>query len=174
MPGFRPVLAALLLSRHPPVQALESLLCLAVVTRVLHAVPIGVRVEGQEADIDPHLCARWLMHHDTRSLYPELTIIAIGPPHNPHPFDVLLREGGDLLFRVPNETESPDTAAIGEGDVSPIGLELPPGLLVLDRAVVMLEPGIALLARLVLFALLIRIVRWRTRPDPHWLAGLAS
>jgi len=51
-PGFLPVATLLLLAREVTVQALEFLLCLAIVTRVLHRVPFGVGVVGFQAHIN--------------------------------------------------------------------------------------------------------------------------
>ena len=56
---------------------------------------------------------------------------------------------------VADEPHPPNATAIGEGEVAPVWLELPSRRLVLDAAIVPLERGIALLARLVGLAVLI-------------------
>jgi hypothetical protein len=55
--------------------------------------------------------------HLAYSLDTELHVAPVGTAHDPHPLDLLERERGDLLLLVPDEPKSPNTAAIGEGEV---------------------------------------------------------
>src|SRR2546428_9881939 len=74
---------------------------------------------------------------------------------NSHPFDLLDGEGFNLLFRIANELHPPDATSIREGEVFPVWFQLPSGLFVFHRAVIVLKLGIAFLARLMRFAVVI-------------------
>src|SRR5215467_7605435 len=95
------------------------------------------------------------MCDDAFYLDAELHIIPIGPAHNTKALDVFDGEGGDLVFLVANQAQSPNPTAISEGDVFAIGVKLPAGLFILDAAIIVLKFGIALLPRLVCFAIFI-------------------
>src|SRR5713101_7066666 len=82
-------------------------------------------------------------------LHRDLHIVAIGPMHDAYPLDLLERKGLYMLIGVVNQPQSPNATAIGEADMASTLVQLPTCLLVLNRAIVMLEPGIALLAWLV-------------------------
>ena len=79
----------------------------------------------------------------------KLTIVAISTMDNPDALNLLDGEGFDLLFLVPNR------ASVCEGDVLAVRFQLPARLFILHGAVVVLEAGIALLAGLVVFAVLV-------------------
>src|SRR6266700_3420448 len=95
------------------------------------------------------------MLYGTLCLDSELYIIAISTVDNPDPFDLLGRKGCDLLLRISNQAQPTNPTAIGEGDVLAIRLKLPTRLFVFQRTVIMLKFGIAFLAWLVCFAVLI-------------------
>ena len=85
-------------------------------------------------------------------LHAKLDIVAICPSHNPYSFDLLEGECGKRLLFVAHQTKTPDATAIGEADVFAIGFNLPARLFVFDGTVIMLKPGIAFLAGLLLLA----------------------
>src|SRR6266446_2367591 len=87
----------------------------------------------------------------------KLHIVAIGPIHNAYALDLLCGKGFNALLGIAHQTQSPDATAIGERDVFPVLFQLPSGLLVFDRAVIMLKAGIALLAWLVVLAIVIEV-----------------
>src|SRR5215469_2567919 len=98
------------------------------------------------------------------SLNGKLSIVAIRPLHNTHPFDLFKREGFNRLLFVAHQTQTPNATAIREGDVLAIRGELPTGGFVFHRTVIMLEAGIALLAGLVVLARLIEAGNGRPGP----------
>jgi hypothetical protein len=73
----------------------------------------------------------------------ELGIVAICPPEQSHPLDLLARKRRQLARA--DEPDSPNAAAVGEGEALPLSVQLPPRLLVLHRAATALEAGIPLL-----------------------------
>ncbi len=75
----------------------------------------------------------------------ELGIVAIRSADQTDPPDLLDGEGGEVSGA--NEPEGADPRPVGDGELLTIGCELPAGLLVLHTPVVMLELGIAFLAR---------------------------
>src|SRR3989442_4554719 len=88
-------------------------------------------------------------------LYPKLAIVAIGTMHNPDALDLLGGERLNLLLLVAYQPQAANTTPIGEGDVFPVRFDLPAALLVFYGAVIVLELGIALLARLLILAMLV-------------------
>ena len=98
---------------------------------------------------------RWLVYDTSHYLDSELHIVAISTVDNPDPLDLLKRECSNLLLGIADQPQASHTTPIGEGDVLPIRRELPARLLVLNRAVLVLEPGIAFLAWLVVLAIVI-------------------
>src|SRR6185437_4130656 len=105
-------------------------------------------------------------------LYRELAIEPIGPLDETNPLDLLAGKLLDVLVFVANEPQAPDVTSIREGDMLPIGFQLPSSLLVLDRTVVMLKAGIALLAWLLVFALVIETSNSEPCPISSRLTGL--
>src|SRR6266566_2635114 len=88
-------------------------------------------------------------------LHGELSVIAIGTMHNAYALDLLGGKGCNVLFLVAHEPQSFNTTSISQSDMFPVRFQLPTCLLILNRAVIMLEPGIALLPRLVVLAVVI-------------------
>src|SRR5262249_22825114 len=71
-----------------------------------------------------------------------------------------------------DQTKTPDATAIGEGDMFAIWLYPPSRLLVLHRAVIVLKLGIALLAGLLVFTVLIKARDRRPGPISACLTSL--
>ena len=103
-------------------ETFELRLSLAVVALVLNGIAIGVSVEDLQAHVDADHAARLDMFTLALRLHAKLAIIPIGAAHDTNSFDLLHREGFDMLTRVTNETETPDATAIDEGDMASIGL----------------------------------------------------
>ena len=91
-------------------------------TWVLNRVALGVGIVGFESDINAYLLASRNMLYLALCLDPELHIVAIGTVYHPHPFDLLGREGFNLLLGIAYQSQASNTTAIGERDVFPIGL----------------------------------------------------
>ncbi len=85
----------------------------------------------------------------------ELRIISICAAHDANSLDLLHREGFDMLIRIADQAQTSNTTSVGESDVTPIGLQLPPALFVLHASVIVLKLGVAFLAGLVVAAILI-------------------
>jgi hypothetical protein len=116
--------------------------------RVGHGAPLRVsplRVSHirRNTDINAYINA-----HDAASghmgdlpfrLHDQLGGGAIRSAQEPHALDRLTGESGQIPRA--DEPHPADATAIREGEVLPSGVELPPGLLVLDRAAVALEAG---------------------------------
>src|SRR5215831_12818721 len=100
----------------------------------------------------------------------ELRRVAIGPPQQPHPLDLLAGEGGQ--FPRANEPYLPNATAIGEGQALALPVQLPAGLLVFDRAAIMLEAGIARLPWSLLAAVGIKALAGGPGAGGGGLAGL--
>ena len=103
-------------------ETLEFRLRFSVVTLVLYRIPVGIGVEELQAHVDTDHAARLDMFTLALRLHAKLAIIPIGAAHDTNSFDLLHREGFDMLTRVTNETETPDATAIDEGDMASIGL----------------------------------------------------
>ena len=171
-PGFPAVLASLVLARHLPMQPLESLLGLAVVVRVLDRMSIGVGVVGTQPYIYPGLLACGDMLNHPVGLNAKLDVVAVCPSEQAHPLDLLDREGLDLLPLVSNQPHPPDATAIREGQVPAVGVQFPARLLVLHRAVIVLEAGIALPARFLLLAFAVELLDGKPGTGGGGLSGL--
>ncbi len=78
------------------------------------------------------------------SVVTELDVVAVRPSHQSHPLDLLQRKRLDAPRA--DQSYPSDTEAIGEGQMSSVGIELPAGDFVLDRAIVVLEARVAFLA----------------------------
>src|SRR5579875_368277 len=102
----------------------------------------------------------------------KLAIVAIGPSHDAYPLDELDGVFLDALPFVAHEPERAYSTCVREGDVLPIGFESPARLLVLDTPVIMLETGIPLLPRCVLFAVVIEARDSTPRTVSSRLTGL--
>jgi hypothetical protein len=63
-------------------------------------------------------------------LDPELAIVAIGTPNNPHSLDLLGRERFYLLLLVAHQSQAPNPTAIRETNVLAVGFQLPACLFV--------------------------------------------
>src|SRR5438876_9886447 len=133
-------------------EPLQSLFCLAIIARIVYRLTVGVGIVGFESHINAYLLSRRLMHESTLCLDCELDIVAISTMDNPDPLDLLGRKCCDLLLGVANESQMSDTTAVGDGDVLPVWREPPARCFVLNRAVIVLKPGIAFLAWLVVLA----------------------
>src|SRR5947209_409684 len=142
-------------AREAAVQSLQSLLGTAKVPGVVDRLAIGISVVGEQSHIDAHLLLRWLVDDGLVRSNPELHVVAIGTVDNAYSLDLLEREGFDLLVLVSHQPQSPDATAVGEGEMTPIGVKLPARGFVFHRAVIVLKLRIALLAWLVLGAVLI-------------------
>ncbi len=136
-------------------QPLQALLCLSQMARVRNGMPLRVCEKGGETQVNTGRGARWLMHDLTLGPNPELDVVPIGTTDNPHPLDLREREGFDVLRGIAHQSQASDARAIREREVLAIGFQSPAGRFVLYRAVVMLELGIAFLARLAVLAVVI-------------------
>src|SRR2546422_7705663 len=153
--GFLSVLRFLLFTRNEAMQPLELLLSFAIMTRIVYRISRGIGIVGFQSYIDTNLFLRWLVYGSTLCLDCELHIVAISTVHNPDPLDLLGRKCCNLLLRIAYQSQTSNTTPIGEGNVLPIRRELPARLLVLHAPVIVLKPGIAFLAGLVVLAVLI-------------------
>jgi hypothetical protein len=142
-------------ARDPPVEALELLFRLSIMTWVRDKVPVGIGVEDLQTHVDAHHAARLDMFTLSFGLDAELSVVAISAAQEANSLDLLDWEGFDVLSAIADQAQSANAAAIGEGDVASIGVELPCRLFVLHTPIVMLKLGIALLAGLVVAAILI-------------------
>ena len=140
-------------SRETATQPLHFLLSFTVVPWVVNGVSLGVGQEALESHICTQLRARWNVFNFALGLDAKLAIVAISMSHNTHPLDGFHGKGLDMLLLVANQAETANPTAIGEGDMLAIIVKLPASLLVLNRAVIVLKLGIALLSRLVLSAI---------------------
>src|SRR5712691_1918458 len=124
-------------------------------TRVLNRLALGVRIVGFQSDINADLPTRRNMFNLSLSLNSKLTIVAIRTMDNADSFDVPGGKGANRLLGIAHQSQASNTTAIGEGDVLAIRLQLPTCLLVFNRAVIMLELRITLLAWLLHLTVLI-------------------
>jgi len=147
-----------LFSGESPLESFQLFLSFAVVPWVVYGIALGVSQEALETHINTNFSTGWNMLYFTLGLDSELARVAIGTTDDTNPFDVFDRKGPNLLFLVSDQPESAYATPISEGDMFAIGLEFPPGLLVLNTPVIMLKLGIAFLAWLVVFAILIEVV----------------
>ena len=127
-------------------EPLEAFLSFPQIAWVLNDASLAVGQKCVQPQVNANPPVRWLMHDFAGCLYCELTIIAIGSPHNPHPLDLRERERLDLLTAVTHESYAPDATAIREREMLPISFYLPPRVFVFDASIIMLELGIAFLA----------------------------
>jgi hypothetical protein len=155
LPGFVAIATLLLLAREAALQPLQPLLCLSQMARVRNGMPLRVREKGGETQVNADGNTRWLMHDLTLGPNPKLDVVPIGTTDNPHPLDLREREGFDVLRGIAHQSQSSDARAIHEREVLAVGFQSPAGRFVLYRAVVMLELGIAFLARLFVLTVLI-------------------
>src|SRR5215469_13474881 len=89
-----------------------------------------------------------------------LDIIAVCPLYQANPFYLAEREGGKRARFLAagvgsNQAQRANAHTIREGEMEAIRLQLPARGLVLDRAIIMLEPRIAFLAWLPLAAIFV-------------------
>ena len=84
-------------------ETLEPFLSFPQMARVRHGVSLAVGQKCVQPQVNANLPARWLMHDFAGCLDCELTIIAIGAPHNPHSLDLRDWECLDLLVGVAHE-----------------------------------------------------------------------
>ncbi len=133
----------------------ELLLPHAIVARVGKLDAVRVGVVGQKAQINADRRAVRLVDDLAGSLDSKLAIVAVRTAHDPHSLDLARGKGFDPLLLIANKPQPSDPAAIREGDMPPVRLQLPSGLLVLDAPIVMLELRVALRALLVVLAVLI-------------------
>lgn len=128
LPGLLAIGRFLLFAPELTLQPLQPLFGFAIGAWVLHGVSFRVGREGLEANIkaDSFLC--WNMLNVPISLYAKLNEVAVGTADNANPFDLLEREGFNLL--VPDEAQASNATAISEDDVFTVGFQLPAGLLV--------------------------------------------
>ncbi len=142
-------------------QSLQLLLGLAQRTGVGDGGAMRVRIELLEPNINAHLSTRCHMLHLALCLDSKLVIVAVCPLDNTHSLDVFDREGRNLLVLVADQTQTPDGCGIGEGEVASVGVQFPPGLLVLHTSIVVLKLRIAFLSQLVLAAVVIEALNGR-------------
>jgi hypothetical protein len=129
--------------------------CLPQMARVLNAMPLRVREKGGETQVNAGGDARWLMHDLALGPNPKLDIVPIGTTDNPNALDLREREGFDVLRGIAHQSQASDARAIREREVPAVRFQSPACRFVLYRAVVMLELGIAFLARLLVLTVLI-------------------
>lgn len=153
--GFLPVVRSLVFPGNVPLQAFEFLFCLPVVAWVRYGGALAIGIVSLETYVDPNRCEAWAMLNLTFGLYAELDIVAIGTMNNPHPFDLFGGKGFNVLVLVAYQSQATNATAIHEADMLAIRFDLPASLLVFDAAVIVLELGIALLARLVVLTIII-------------------
>lgn len=128
------------LARELAVTALEGHLGLPKEARVRVASPIRVGDKSPQPDIEAQRLPRGGMDDSPVCLDDDLRIVAVGTAEEPDPLKLVHREGRDA-----SGLETPDGAPIGKGEVLPLRVQLPAGLLVLDAAPVVLEAWVALL-----------------------------
>lgn len=110
-------------------QTFELLLGLAQEAGIGDGVAVGVRVELFQSNIDPYLRACGDVFHCALGLYRKLGVVAISPLDDAHPLDLFDWELRDLLFFVADEPNTPDATAIGEGEMLPVRIDFPSGVL---------------------------------------------
>src|SRR5690348_12288541 len=111
-------------------QALKSLFGFAEIARALDSIPLRVGIIAFEAKIDPGRTVGGLMLYLVLCPDHELTVEPIGPANDPHAFDLLCGKGFYCLLLVAHQAQTPNATAISEGDVFPIRVQFPAGLLV--------------------------------------------
>jgi hypothetical protein len=131
------------LPRDLALEVFEAPFGLAQEAGIVDRRTVGVGVELLQAYINPHLGTRRLMGDLPLDLHTELDIVAAGPVEEAYSLELLVREG--LNAARAHQPHPPDATTVSEGQMPPVGIELPARHLVLYRAVVMLETGIALL-----------------------------
>src|SRR2546429_3978376 len=136
-------------------EPLQLLFRFSQMARVLYRVTFRVCEEGQKTQVNANLFARWLMDESALCGDPELGIVTIGAAHKTHPLDVRRRKGENLLRGIAYQSQLPDAAPVRERDMSPIGGEFPACLLVFHASIIVLKPGIAFLARLLVLAVVV-------------------
>src|SRR6266446_2145820 len=155
LPSLVAVLALFLFRRYSTVQAFQFLFGLAQEPRVLYRMPLRVGVERFQPHVDPHLFPCGLMHDLTLRLHTELDEVAVRTAHETYSFDILEGKRLDVLLLIPDESQTSDATPVCEGDVLAIRGYFPARVFVLDRSIIVLELGIALLAWFVLAAIVI-------------------
>ena len=153
--GLGAILRAFLLAGKAAMQGLELLLGLAQIARILDGVAVRIGAVGTDAYINAFLFACGDMLNYPVSLDGKLHVVAISTSHDANPLDLLRGEGFNVLFGIADQAKATNPTAIGEGDVFAIRFQLPSLYLIFYTAVIMLESGIALLARCVQLAILI-------------------
>ncbi len=141
-------------------------------TRVGYGIAITISQELLQAHVDTCLLAGREVVTVPLGSNGKLAIVAIRPPHEPDPGDLLRGNLCNPLLLAAHEPKPADPTAISEGDVLAVRLHLPARLFVLDTAVIPLETRIALLARLVVFAVVIEAGDSGPRPLSSRLSGL--
>jgi hypothetical protein len=110
-------------------------------------------VEMGESQVKACSLARGLDGDVALCIHHELRIVAIGPAHEAHPLDGTQGIGHEAVR--PPEREGPQDQVIRQGQVAAQLIESPAARLVLNRATILLEAGVAFLARSVFF------LQWR-------------
>jgi hypothetical protein len=172
LPGFLSVRRFLDFLGESSPQTLELLFRFPVVSGIVYGVTFGVGQEALETNINTELGTGWDMLNFALSFDTELDIVAIRSPENTNTLDVRSGEGFDVLFLVPNQAEATYATPISEDDMLATGLKLPPSLFVLNRAIVVLKSGIALLPRVVLSTIGIEPIDSEPRTVSASLTGL--
>src|SRR5438128_8266247 len=124
-------------------------------TRVLFRVAFRVRVVGFESHINSYLFVSRDMLYLAFGFHGKLHIVAISTLHNAYALDLFGGKSGNTLLGIADETKPPNATPVSESDVPAVWLQLPTSLLVFNRAIIMLKPGIALLAWLLVLAVVI-------------------
>ncbi len=115
-------------------QPLDLLLCLSQETRRVYRVPVTCRQERFQAHIYPYLLSGRNMHNMPICFHRKLHIVPICPFHQTYPLYLFDRKRHDNTSAY--HAESPDSASIREGDVTPVCIEFPSRLFVLNAAVI--------------------------------------
>ncbi len=171
-PCFLAIGRLLLFARESSLESLESFLSSPMMSRVGYAVSLRISQEAQESHIDPDLPPRWDVLNSALRLDGKLHIVAVSPTEDANPLDVFDGEGFNILLLIANQPESADPTAIREGDMLTIIGKLPSSLLIFHAPVVVLKSWVALLSRLVAFAVLIEPRDRTPGPGSRGLSGL--
>jgi hypothetical protein len=170
--GPQAVLAAFLLAGKVAMKPLQLLFGFAKVARILDSRALRIGVVGFQADINADLLACRDVLYPSLRLDAELDVVAVSTADQTNPLDLLAREGFDVLLRIADQPQSSNATPIGEANVLAIVIQLPACRFVLHAAIILLEPGKAFLAGLVLLARVIEALDSKPGAVGTGLTGL--
>jgi hypothetical protein len=148
LPGLLTVGRAFLFARDLTVQTLQAFLGLAVIPGVLYTLPLGISVVDTQAHINTEVLAGGNVLHLTPTFDAELHEIAVCTSYDAYTLNRQTWLCGEVTSA--DESQAPNAAAIGEGEMFAVNIELPAGDFVFDAPVVVLKLWVAFLAWLVL------------------------